>query len=75
MIDRFLEALRKSVRNYTERELQQQNFDYMEKFRRESLIEKSFYNLSEDEIARMREVVATGSPSASRTSCRSASVG
>ncbi len=58
MIDKFLEALRKSVRNYTERELQQQNFDYMEKFRRESLLEKSFYNLTEDEIARMREVVA-----------------
>ncbi|MDJ0788684.1 MAG: VWA domain-containing protein [Myxococcota bacterium] len=57
MVDRFLEALRKSVRSYTERELQQQNFDYMEKFRRESLIEKSFYNLSEDEVARMREVV------------------
>ncbi len=58
LIDKFLEALRKSVRNYTERELQQQNFDYMEKFRRESLLEKSFYNLTEDEIRKMREVVA-----------------
>ena len=57
LIDRFLEALRKSVRNYTERQLQQQNFDYMEKFRRESLLEKSFYNLTEDEIKKMREVV------------------
>lgn len=57
LVDKFLEALRKSVRNYTERQLQQQNFDYMEKFRRESLLEKSFYNLSEDEIRRMREVV------------------
>ncbi|MAE96442.1 MAG: hypothetical protein CL910_17475 [Deltaproteobacteria bacterium] len=57
LIDKFLEALRKSVRNYTERELQQQNFDYMEKFRRESLLEKSFYNLTEDEIKKMREVV------------------
>lgn len=58
MIAKFMEALRKSVRNYTERELQQQNFDYMEKFRRESLLEKSFYNLSEEEIRKMREVVA-----------------
>ncbi|MCP3982903.1 MAG: VWA domain-containing protein [bacterium] len=57
LIDKFLEALRKSVRNYTERQLQQQNFDYMEKFRRESLLEKSFYNLTEDEIKKMREVV------------------
>ena len=29
----------------------------MEKFRRESLLEKSFYNLSEDEIRQMRDVV------------------
>ncbi len=58
MIDKFLEALRQSVRNFTERELQQRNFDYMEKFRRESLLEKSFYNLTEDEIKKMREVVA-----------------
>ena len=43
--------------NFTERELQQQNHDYMEKFRRETLLEKSFYHLTEDEIARMREVV------------------
>jgi len=55
--DRMLEALRRSVRNYTERELQKQNFDYMEKFRRETLTEKSFYHLTEDEIRRMREVV------------------
>jgi len=57
LIERYLEALRKSVRNFTERELQQRNFDYMEKFRRESLLEKSFYNLTEDEIKQMREVV------------------
>ena len=29
----------------------------MEKFRRETLLEKSFYHLTEDEIRRMREVV------------------
>jgi hypothetical protein len=58
LIDKFLEALRQAVRNYTERELQQRNFDYMEKFRRESLLEKSFYNLTEEEIRKMREVVA-----------------
>jgi len=57
LMERYLEALRQSVRQFTERELQQRNFDYMEKFRRESLLEKSFYNLTEEEIRQMREVV------------------
>ena len=54
---RSADSARRSVRAYTERELQKQNHDYMEKFRRETLLEKSFYHLSEDEIRRMREVV------------------
>jgi uncharacterized protein with von Willebrand factor type A (vWA) domain len=58
LAERFFEALRKSVRDFMERELQTRNFDYMEKFRREALFEKSFYSLTEDEIARMREVVS-----------------
>ena len=53
----MMESLRKAVRSFTERELQTQNHDYMEKFRREMLTEKSFYHLTEEEIARMREVV------------------
>ena len=57
LIERYMEALRQSVRQFTERELQQRNFDYMEKFRRESLLEKSFYNLTEEEVRQMREVV------------------
>jgi hypothetical protein len=57
LIEGLLEAARRSVRAYTERELQKQNHDYMEKFRRETLLEKSFYHLTEDEIRRMREVV------------------
>jgi uncharacterized protein with von Willebrand factor type A (vWA) domain len=57
LIGKLMETLRKVVRNFTERELQTQNHDYMEKFRREMLTEKSFYHLSEEEIARMREVV------------------
>jgi len=57
LAERFFEALRQSVRNYMERELQTRNFNYMEKFRREALFEKSFYSLTQDEIARMREVV------------------
>ncbi|NQZ97497.1 MAG: VWA domain-containing protein [Myxococcales bacterium] len=57
LIDGLMEAARKVVRNFTERELQKQNHDYMEKFRRETLLEKSFYHLSEEEIRRMREVV------------------
>ena len=48
---------RRTVRNFTERELQQQNHNYMEKFRREMLTEKSFYHLTEEEILKMREVV------------------
>ncbi|HEB89720.1 MAG TPA: VWA domain-containing protein [Deltaproteobacteria bacterium] len=58
LIRKLMETVRRAVRNYTERELQQQNHNYMEKFRREMLTEKSFYHLTEDEIARMREVVA-----------------
>jgi hypothetical protein len=57
LLEGFAEAARRSVRAYTERELQQQNHDYMERFRRETLLEKSFYHLTEDEIRRMREVV------------------
>ena len=57
MIQRLMETLRRSVRNFTERELQQRNHDYMEKFRREMLTEKSFYHLTEQEILQMREVV------------------
>jgi hypothetical protein len=57
LIDGLMEAVRKSVRNFTERELQKQNHDYMEKFRRETLLEKSFYHLSEEEVKKMREVV------------------
>jgi uncharacterized protein with von Willebrand factor type A (vWA) domain len=57
LIRKLMETVRKSVRNFTERELQQQNHNYMEKFRREMLTEKSFYHLTEDEILRMREVV------------------
>jgi hypothetical protein len=57
LLEGLMEAARRSVRAYTERELQQQNHDYMEKFRRETLLEKSFYHLTEDEIRRMREVV------------------
>jgi len=57
LVDALMEAARKAVRAYTERELQKQNHDYMEKFRRETLLEKSFYHLTEDEIRKMREVV------------------
>ncbi len=58
LIRKLMETVRRTVRNFTERELQQQNHNYMEKFRREMLTEKSFYHLTEDEILRMREVVA-----------------
>ena len=57
MIQKLLENMRRSVKNFVERELQTRNHDYMEKFRKEMLQEKSFYHLTEDEIARMREVV------------------
>ena len=52
------EAMRRAVRQYAERELDKQNHDYLERFRRDSLQEKSFYNLTEEDLRRMREVVA-----------------
>lgn len=57
LIDGLMDAIRRSVRNFTEREIQQRNHDYMERFRQETLLEKSFYHLTEDEVRRMREVV------------------
>jgi uncharacterized protein with von Willebrand factor type A (vWA) domain len=57
LIDGLMDAIRKSVRNFTEREIRQRNHDYMEKFRQETLLEKSFYHLTEDEVRKMREVV------------------
>jgi len=57
MIEKLMDTLRQAVRNFTERELQTRNHDYMEKFRREMLTEKSFYHLTEAEIQQMREVV------------------
>jgi hypothetical protein len=51
------EAARRAVRQFTERELDKQNHDYIERFRRESLLEKSFYNLTEEDLRRLREVV------------------
>ena len=57
MIQKLMETLRHTVREFTERELQTRNHDYMEKFRREMLTEKSFYHLTEAEIQQMREVV------------------
>ncbi len=51
------EAVRSSVRRYVEQELDKQNQDYLERFRREQLQEKSFYSLTEEDIRKMREVV------------------
>jgi len=51
------DALRKAVRQFTERELDKHNHDYIERFRQESLQEKSFYNLTEEDMRKMREVV------------------
>ena len=51
------DAVRSSVRRYVEQELDKQNQDYLERFRREQLQEKSFYSLTEEDIRKMREVV------------------
>ena len=58
LVERLQEALRRSVRAFVERELQQRTHDSLERFRRESLLEKSFYHLTEQEVRKMREVVA-----------------
>jgi uncharacterized protein with von Willebrand factor type A (vWA) domain len=52
------DAVRRSARRFTEQELDKQNHDYLERFRREQLQEKSFYSLTEEDIRKMREVVA-----------------
>jgi uncharacterized protein with von Willebrand factor type A (vWA) domain len=57
LLEELNAAIRKSVRDFTERELRKQNYDYMEKFRRETLLDKSFYHLTEEEVRKMREVV------------------
>ncbi len=56
LVRKLMETMRRAVRNFTERELQQQNHNYMEKFRREMLTEKSFYHLTEDEILRQQRL-------------------
>jgi uncharacterized protein with von Willebrand factor type A (vWA) domain len=57
LVNGLMDAIRKSVRNFTEREIQQRNHDYMEKFRQETLLEKSFYHLTEEEVRKMRAIV------------------
>ncbi len=57
LLNALQDALRRAVRQYVERELDKQNHDYMERFRRESLQEKSFYNLTEEDLRNMRDVV------------------
>ena len=57
LIRAMQEAMRRAVRQYTERELDKHNHDYIERFRQESLQEKSFYNLTEEDMRRMRDVV------------------
>ena len=57
LLSALQDALRRAVRQYVERELDKQNHDYMERFRRESLQEKSFYNLTEEDLRNMRDVV------------------
>lgn len=57
LITGLMDAVRRSVRNFTEREIQQRNHDYMERYRQETLLEKSFYHLTEEEVRKMREVV------------------
>jgi uncharacterized protein with von Willebrand factor type A (vWA) domain len=58
LMQKVQEAMRRAARQLVEQELDKQNHDYLERFRRESLQEKSFYNLTEEDLRRMREVVA-----------------
>jgi uncharacterized protein with von Willebrand factor type A (vWA) domain len=51
------ERFRRALREFTEMELDQQNYNFRERFREQSLQEKSFYHLSEEDVRRMREVV------------------
>ncbi|OGP84190.1 MAG: hypothetical protein A2Y95_07240 [Deltaproteobacteria bacterium RBG_13_65_10] len=51
------ERMRRAMREFTEMELDKQNYNFRERFREQSLQEKSFYHLSEEDVRRMREVV------------------
>lgn len=52
-----MERLRRAIREFTEMELDRQNYNYRERFRERTLHEKSFYHLTEEDIRRMRDVV------------------
>ena len=56
-IRQAMERFRKALREFTEMELDKQNYNFRERFREQSLQEKSFYHLSEEDVRRMREVV------------------
>ncbi len=53
-----LEALRRSVRSYVERQLQQRQRDAVAQFRRRALLERSFYTLTEEDVRELRGAVA-----------------
>src|SRR6185295_30335 len=57
-VDRRLQELQEMIRRYVRRELEQQDVTQRDNLRMQSLAEKSFYYLSEDEIRRMKEAVA-----------------
>lgn len=52
------DALRNAARQLAERELDKNSPEFVERLRRESLREKSFFNLTQEDVARMREIVA-----------------
>jgi uncharacterized protein with von Willebrand factor type A (vWA) domain len=56
-IRQAMERLRRALRDYTEMELDRQNYNFRERFRERTLQEKSFYHLTEEDVRRMREVV------------------
>ena len=55
--ERFKE-LEQVVRGHVRQELEKRSFDMRRKFREDSFEEKNFYQLTEEEIQKMKEVVA-----------------
>ncbi len=57
MLHERVERLREALREMVRRRLELNNHDYLERFRQESLLSKNFFNMTREEIDRMKEVV------------------
>ncbi len=57
LLQNRLQAFEAQVRDYVARQMQQRDLEYLNRFRYNSLMDRSFYRASQDEIKLMREEV------------------